>query len=249
MSKPRLTWVKSSWKRWIARVGDLSLEVLVQTGGHTYTYKVGEVFGNPFLNPRDQNGDVREYARLQDAQVAAEALAVKALAATRLELIQAGCPLTKTVFAGTFPIRPAAAPNPTHLTFDELRRANTRRCEDSFYPIEERSPNDWAVALAEECGEVARICKRVRDGKRTIPDARADLGHELADVVMYADLLATRFGVELGPAVTEKFNIVSERLDPPSPIRLGGSKAQFVFEPFGGLLDRSAAKAAEDNEE
>ena len=36
------------------------------------------------------------------------------------------------------------------------------------------------------------------------------LGTRLADVVTYADLLATYYGIDLGSAVVAKFNAVSE---------------------------------------
>ena len=101
---------------------------------------------------------------------------------------------------------------PEHLRFWLLRIENERRCEESFYPVGSRSPNDWATAIAEECGEVARIAKRIRDGKITEEEARVDMAYELADVVMYVDLLAARLGINLADAVAEKFNIVSERV-------------------------------------
>jgi len=97
------------------------------------------------------------------------------------------------------------------LTFAELRRENEARCNESFYPVDSRSPNDWAAALAEEVGEVARICKRVRDGEYTIEECGKILSYELADVIMYADLLAARFGIDLGWSVAAKFNHISER--------------------------------------
>lgn len=42
-------------------------------------------------------------------------------------------------------------------------------------------------------------------------DLRNQLGWELADTVAYADLLAQYYGIDLGRAVREKFNHVSER--------------------------------------
>ena len=98
------------------------------------------------------------------------------------------------------------------LTFKTLRLHNAARCEESFYPVDSRTPNDWAAAICEEAGEVARITKRVRDGKRTLEDARKDMGDELADLVMYIDLMAARFGIDLDAAVIGKFNEVSRRV-------------------------------------
>lgn len=98
------------------------------------------------------------------------------------------------------------------LRFKDLRDQNSARCAESFYPIDSRSPTDWACALAEETGEVARLCKRVRDGVLTEEMARGMLKLELGDVVMYLDLLAARFEIDLGEAVRHKFNVVSERV-------------------------------------
>lgn len=107
---------------------------------------------------------------------------------------------------------PAVHLRSEHLRFWLLRLENERRCEESFYPVASRSPNDWAAAIAEECGEVARIAKRIRDGKITEEEAYVEMAHELADVVMYVDLLAARLGIDLAGAVAEKFNLVSERV-------------------------------------
>jgi NTP pyrophosphatase (non-canonical NTP hydrolase) len=101
------------------------------------------------------------------------------------------------------------------LTFDRLRVQNVARCRECFYPVESRSATDWACALAEETGEVARICVRLRNGKLTRAQARALLAGELADVVTYVDLLADRCGIDLDDAVREKFAEVSRRVASP----------------------------------
>ena len=64
--------------------------------------------------------------------------------------------------------------------------------------------------MAGECGEACNVVKKLeRDGET--PEMLVKLKHELADVVTYADLLAARYGINLGQAVAEKFNIVSQR--------------------------------------
>jgi NTP pyrophosphatase (non-canonical NTP hydrolase) len=106
------------------------------------------------------------------------------------------------------------------LSFEKLREQNVRRCEDVFHPVDSWSPTDWATAMAGECGEACNNIKKLRrlDGadksidtpfnRNTLISKTAD---ELADLVIYADLLATRLGIDLGQAVVDKFNEVSEK--------------------------------------
>lgn len=107
------------------------------------------------------------------------------------------------------------------LTFNAMRRANIIRCEHSFHPVDSWSPCDWATAMAGECGEACNMVKKLRrldDAKQlaNIPNDRdgiiRDIGKELADLVIYADLLAARLGIQLAAAVADKFNEVSRRV-------------------------------------
>ena len=94
------------------------------------------------------------------------------------------------------------------LTFFELRRANIARCQEVFHPLASWSPTDWACALAGETGEACNLIKKLRRGEPV------DVGQillELADVVIYADLLAARLGMSLNDFVMWKFNEVSLR--------------------------------------
>lgn len=106
------------------------------------------------------------------------------------------------------------------LRFDELRSTNVIRCEQVFHPLVDWSPCDWATAMAGECGEACNNVKKLRrldgaDAPRNTPEHRQqlqnDIGKELADLVIYADLLAARLGIDLGKAVVQKFNEVSDR--------------------------------------
>jgi len=94
------------------------------------------------------------------------------------------------------------------LSFEELRRKNVLRCEDVFHPLNDWSATDWACAMAGECGEVCNKVKKLRRGEMI---TRKDIGEELADVIIYADLLAARMGIELGEEVVAKFNKVSAK--------------------------------------
>lgn len=105
------------------------------------------------------------------------------------------------------------------LTFQRLRDANVARCESVFHPVNDWTPAEWAVAMAGECGEACNAVKKLRriaDGTNTSKDpqteqeAKEQIAGELADLITYADLLAARLGIDLGVAVKDKFNIVSE---------------------------------------
>jgi len=94
------------------------------------------------------------------------------------------------------------------LTFKALRKVNVRRCKAAFHSLKAWSPNDWAVAVAGEVGEACNKLKKRRRGEK-IP--LKDIADEIADAVIYLDLLAARIGVNLGKAVVSKFNEVSIR--------------------------------------
>jgi NTP pyrophosphatase (non-canonical NTP hydrolase) len=94
------------------------------------------------------------------------------------------------------------------LSFKELRKANVERCHESFHPVEDWSPTDWACALAGEVGEACHVVKRMRRGELT----GGSLADELADIVIYADLMAERCDINLGDAIRRKFNETSEKV-------------------------------------
>jgi NTP pyrophosphatase (non-canonical NTP hydrolase) len=118
------------------------------------------------------------------------------------------------------------------LTFNQVRKANRTRCAEKFHDVEEWSSSDWGNAMAGEFGEVAQelfemhslqlqffaklkacdtIKKQLRQmqGDAKYAELKKKLAKELADVVLYADLLSEAMGLDLGEAVREKFNEVS----------------------------------------
>jgi NTP pyrophosphatase (non-canonical NTP hydrolase) len=110
------------------------------------------------------------------------------------------------------------------LTFAELTGANKLRCERDFAePLNDSSsytPADWALSVVEEIGEVAAAVLGATGKKRRKAHlTMADVGDEIADAVIYLDLLATRIGFDLGYLVWKKFNAVSERIG--SAVKLG----------------------------
>jgi len=102
-------------------------------------------------------------------------------------------------------------PKRSQLSFKDLRKISEQRCNEAFFPLESKDGPWWGNAMAGECGEACNVVKKIdRDG--LTEERVAALAKELADVVTYADLLAARFGIDLGLAVAEKFNEVSERV-------------------------------------
>jgi NTP pyrophosphatase (non-canonical NTP hydrolase) len=105
------------------------------------------------------------------------------------------------------------------MDLNELRAANVTRCEEVFHPLDAWSPTDWACALGGEAGEALNAVKKLRrlaDGNNTAKDPQTEAGairaiaEEIADTVIYADLLAARLSIDVSAAVREKFNAVSE---------------------------------------
>lgn len=100
------------------------------------------------------------------------------------------------------------------LKFDDLRDANLRRLPAFNKKLEDWGGPQWGNALAGEVGEACNVVKKMDRQLPTDPgheESIANLALELADVICYADLLAARFGIDLGEAVRRKFNIVSDR--------------------------------------
>lgn len=152
----------------------------------------------------------------------------------------------------------AATPQPVGLDLQTLATTNAERCK-RWHPegTEPWTLADWSNAMCGEAGEAANLVKKLRrietgtdSGPWTIPHATIPgrevvldkgqrsrilakgIGLELADVVIYADLLAQELahrygGYTLSSLVVTKFNAVShrqgypERLVPPGQPRPG----------------------------
>ncbi len=95
------------------------------------------------------------------------------------------------------------------LSFAELRAANLERCETSFHPLSDWSETDWMCAVAGEVGEAANLIKKRRRPEPIPVDVVMD---ELADAVIYLDLLAARLGEDLGRHVARKFDVTSRKV-------------------------------------
>lgn len=91
------------------------------------------------------------------------------------------------------------------LTFAELRRVNVDRCVNAFcHSLESWSLADWGVAYGGKVGEALNVIKKLNRARDGLAGNSVDtatlhrmLADELADAVIYADLLAARIGVDL----------------------------------------------------
>ena len=129
--------------------------------------------------------------------------------------------------------------NNSILDFKTLREANVARCNSALGNINDWSATDWGCAMAGETGEameelVVAVLSLMLAGKAGKPcdtvkklkrlhgadsyidstekreELKIKIGKELADMLIYADLLAARLGIDLGAAVVQKFNEVSD---------------------------------------
>lgn len=113
------------------------------------------------------------------------------------------------------------------LTFFELHEANGRRLPRFLNALGEPAHSqpdgsDWSIAewtnaICGEAGEAANVAKKMIRGdygpKGSPGYRRAELAllKELADVTIYSSIAARRANGELGEAVRQKFNEVSNR--------------------------------------
>ena len=123
------------------------------------------------------------------------------------------------------------------LSLAELSTTNLARCARWHKGgITDWSPERWLTATTGELGEAANALKklfRVEDGIANINEpgrhlddrtkAIAAIGEELADTLIYLELLAQSLGIDLAAEVIEKFNKTSGKYG--FPERLTGMPA------------------------
>ena len=107
------------------------------------------------------------------------------------------------------------------LTFKRLSEANAvRALERNRDGVMVWTPTQWALGMFGECGEACNIIKKLNRIEVGDPGTKRHEGtelyeqlvNELADVVIYADLLSQRLNLDLALAIKLKFNNTSVRL-------------------------------------
>lgn len=99
------------------------------------------------------------------------------------------------------------------LTFVELREANYDR-QKEWDPETGITEEYLGNALAGEVGEACNVVKKLARQRLGLRGSRVttdDLAEEIADVIIYADLLAKHFNIDLDSAIRAKFNRTSDK--------------------------------------
>jgi len=100
------------------------------------------------------------------------------------------------------------------LKFETLRHANAIRWRE-WDGSKVLNLMYLAVQLGGEVGELLNLIKKLereRLGLRGSRTTVADIGNELADVVICADLVAQKLGLSLSVLVRDKFNETSRKV-------------------------------------
>jgi len=105
----------------------------------------------------------------------------------------------------------------------ELKKVNEKRSIEGFgMTLNAWSLPEWGNAAAGEVGEMCNIIKKIKRGDFATEPERGKryLAKEMADIVIYLDLIAAREQIDLGEAIVSKFNEVSDRVG--CSIKIGG---------------------------
>lgn len=114
------------------------------------------------------------------------------------------------------------------MDLNEFSRANAARCTSGIgfgHAPGDWSLSDWMVATLGELGEAANVLKklnRYRDGIAGNTASKAELieqfEREIADTMIYLDLLAQAAGFSLADAVRKTWNAKSKQIGYPGRI-------------------------------
>ena len=95
------------------------------------------------------------------------------------------------------------------LSLNVLRYKNKER-QKSYKGSEEWTLTDWACAAA---GEMGKLCNKIKKLRRGEDIPTKEIADEIADTIIYLDLLADKLNISLPKAIRSKFNEVSDRVN------------------------------------
>lgn len=95
------------------------------------------------------------------------------------------------------------------VSLRSLQAAATDRHDDCYPECWHWEPGDWGLALAGETGE---LCNKVKKRNAGQEISNSEMAEELADVVIYAALMASSLKLDLASSVAYKFNMRSKEL-------------------------------------
>lgn len=108
------------------------------------------------------------------------------------------------------------------LSFRILRQANLKRLPEfknnkgqqahSKKDGSDWTPSQWVQAVLGELGEYANFRKKFERGDINELEFKQFASDELADVIIYLDILSYRLGIDLEDAVRDKFNKTSKKV-------------------------------------
>jgi NTP pyrophosphatase (non-canonical NTP hydrolase) len=99
---------------------------------------------------------------------------------------------------------------------NKLKEVNEKRSIEGFkMELTDWTLPEWGNAVAGEVGEMCNVIKKIKRGDfDSNPLVGKDmLQKEIADIIIYLDLIATKEGIDISQAIIDKFNEVSDRID------------------------------------
>lgn len=146
---------------------------------------------------------------------------------------------------------PEAGAWKTGLSISRLQAAHVER-QDEWCPDQKPDLSFRGNEMAGETGEACNVIKKLereRHGWRGSRATKQQLAEELADVVHTAILCAITAGIDLEPAVVEKFNSTSEKNGLTSRIHSAlVPSSPSLLEEVGGALRKAAKPFVEFSE-
>lgn len=103
---------------------------------------------------------------------------------------------------------------------ENLQLANAER-NKHWDPKNQLDGLFFATELAGEIGEACNVVKKIEREARGLPGSRAtlaQLAEEIADGIICLSLLANYYGIDLPPAVVDKFNKTSRKIGLPTEL-------------------------------